>query len=57
MNSKAIKTIRRLDANVFQADNEPVTVDINITVRLDDGEHSVSIAWNPHTDEVSLERI
>lgn len=57
MNSKAIKTIRRLDANVFQADNEQVTVDINITVRLDDGEHSISITWDPHTDDVSLERI
>ena len=57
MNSETIETIRRLDANVFRADNEPVTVDINITVRLDDGEHSVSITWDPHTDEVSLERI
>lgn len=57
MNSEAIKTIRRLDANVFHIDNEPVTVDINITVRLDDGEHSVSITWDPHTDDVSLERI
>lgn len=28
MNSEAIKTIKRLDANVFRADNEPVTVDI-----------------------------
>lgn len=57
MNSEAIKTIRRLDANVFRADNEPVTVDINITVHLDDGEHSVSITWDTHTDDVSLERI
>ena len=57
MNSEAIETIKRLDANVFHIDNEPVTVDINITVRLDDGEHSVSITWDPHTDEVSLERI
>jgi hypothetical protein len=57
MNSKAIKTIRRLDANVFRTDNEPVTVDISISARLDDGEHSVSITWDPHTDEVSLERI
>ena len=57
MNSETIETIRRLDANVFYADNEPLTVDINITVRLDDGEHSVSITWDPHTDDVSLERI
>lgn len=57
MNSEAIETIRRLDANVFRTDDEPLTVDINITVRLDDGEHSVSITWDPHTDEVSLERI
>ena len=57
MNSEAIETIRRLDANVHHADNKPVTVDINISVRLDDGEHSVSITWDPHTDEVSLERI
>lgn len=57
MNSEAIKTIRRLDANVFRADNEPVTVDINIAVRLDDGEHFVSITWDPHTDEASIERI
>lgn len=57
MNSETIETIRRLDANVFHIDNEPVTVDINITVRLDDGEHSVSITWDPHTDDVSLERI
>lgn len=57
MNSEAIKTIRRLDVNVFRADNEPVTVDINIAARFDDGEHSVSITWDPHADEVSLERI
>lgn len=57
MNSETIETIRRLDANVFRADNEPVTVDINITVRIDDGEHSVSITWDPHTDDVSLKRI
>lgn len=57
MNSEAIKTIRRLDANVFRANNEPVTVDINIVACFDDGEHSVSITWDPHTDEVSLERI
>ncbi len=57
MNSEAIETIRRLDANVHRADNEPLTVDISVSVRLDDGEHSVSITWNPHTDEVSLERI
>ena len=57
MNSEAIKTIRRLDANVFHTDNEPVTVDINIVACLDDGEHSVSITWNPHTDEASVERI
>ena len=57
MNSEAIKTIKRLDVNVFQADNEPLTVDIIIAARFDDGEHSVSITWNPHTDEVSLERI
>lgn len=57
MNSETIETIRRLDANVFYADNEPVTVDINIVACFDDGEHSVSITWDPHTDEVSLERI
>lgn len=57
MNSEAIETIRRLDANVHRTDNEPVTVDISISARLDDGEHSVSITWDPHTDEVSLERI
>lgn len=57
MNSDARETIKRLDVNVFRADNEPVTVDINITVRLDDGEHSVSITWDPRTDDVSLERI
>lgn len=57
MNSEAIKTIRRLDANVFRTDNEPLTVDINIAARFDDGEHYVSITWNPHTDDVSLERI
>lgn len=57
MNSEAIKTIKRLDANVFCADNEPLTVDISISARLDDGEHSVSITWNTHTDDVSLERI
>ena len=57
MNSEAIKTIRRLDANVFRTDNEPVTVDINIVACFDDGEHSVSITWDPHTDEVSLVRI
>ena len=61
MNSEAIKTIRRLDANVFRTDNEPdnepVTVNINIVACFDDGEHSVSITWDPHTDDVSLERI
>ena len=57
MNSNAWEKITCVNANVFQIDNEPITVDINITVRLDDGEHSVSITWDPHTDEVSLERI
>jgi len=57
MNSKAWEKITRLDANVSPTDNEQITVDINITVRLDDGEHSVSITWDPHTDDVSLERI
>ena len=57
MNSEAIKTIRRLDANVFHTDNELMTVNINIVACFDDGEHSVSITWDPHTDEVSLERI
>jgi hypothetical protein len=57
MNSEAIKTIRRLDASVFHTDNESLTVDINIVACFDDGEHSVSITWDPHTDEVSLERI
>lgn len=57
MNSEAWEKITCVDANVLRADNEPVSVDINITVRLDDGEHSVSITWDPHTDEVSLERI
>ena len=57
MNSETWEKITYVNANVFQADNEPVTVDINITVRLDDGEHSVSITWDPHTDDVSLERI
>lgn len=57
MNSEAIETIRHLDASVLRADNEPVTVDINIVACFDDGEHSVSITWDPHTDEVSLERI
>ena len=57
MNSEAIKTIRRLDASVFHTDNESLTVDISISAHLDDGEHSVSITWDPHTDEVSLERI
>ena len=57
MNSEAIKTIRRLNANVFRTDNKPVTVDINIVACFDDGELSVSITWDPHTDEVSLERI
>lgn len=57
MNSEAIETIRRLDANVFRTDDEPLTVDISIAARFDDGEHSVSITWDPHTDEVSLERI
>lgn len=57
MNSEAIKTIRRLDANVFHTDNESLTIDINIVACFDDGEHSVSITWDPHTDDVSLERI
>lgn len=57
MNSEAWEKITCVNANVFRADNEPVSVDINITVRLDDGEHSVSITWDPHTDDVSLERI
>lgn len=57
MNSVTWEKITCVNANVFRTDNEPVTVDINITVRLDDGEHSVSITWDPHTDEVSLERI
>lgn len=57
MNSETWEKITRVDANVFRADNEPPTVDINISVCLDDGEHSVSITWEPHTDEVSLERI
>lgn len=57
MNSDARETIRRLDANVFRTDNEPVTVDINIVACFDDGEHSVSITWDPHTDDVSIERI
>ena len=57
MNSDARETIRRLDANVFHADNEPLTVDIIIAARFDDGEHSVSITADPHTDDVSLERI
>lgn len=57
MNSETWEKITCVNANVFDIDNEPVTVDINITVRLDDGEHSVSITWDPHTDDVSLERI
>jgi len=57
MNSKTWEKITRLDPNVSSTDNEPITVNINITVRLDDGEHSVSITWDPHTDDVSLERI
>lgn len=57
MNSETWEKIKCVNVNVFQADNEPVTVDINITVRLDDGQHSVSITWDPHTDDVSLERI
>lgn len=57
MNSEAIKTIRRLDVNVYRTNNEHVTVDINIVACFDDGEHSVSITWDPHTDDVSLERI
>lgn len=57
MNSKTWEKIKRLDPNVSSTDNEPLTVNINITVRLDDGEHSVCITWDPHTDEVSLERI
>lgn len=57
MNSDARETIKRLDVNVFRADNEPMTVDINIVACFDDGEHSVSITWDPHTDDVSLERI
>ena len=57
MNSDARETIRRLDANVFHADNEPLTIDIIIAARFDDGEHSVSITWDPHTDEASIERI
>lgn len=57
MNSETWEKITCVNANVFRADNEPVTVDINITVRLDDGEHSVSITWDPRTDDVSLERI
>lgn len=43
MNYEAIETIRRLDVNVFRADNEPMTVDINIVAYFDDDEHSVSI--------------
>lgn len=57
MNSETWEKITCVNANAFRANNEPVTVDINITVRLDDGEHSVSITWDPHTDDVSLERI
>lgn len=57
MNSETWEKITRVNVHVFHIDNEPVTVDINIAVRLDDGEHSVSITWDPHTDEVSLERI
>ena len=57
MNSETWGKITCVNANVFRADNEPVTVDINITVCLDDGEHSVSITWDPHTDDVSLELI
>ena len=57
MNSDTREAITRLDANVFHNDNAPLTVDISIAVRLDDGEHSISITWNPHTDEMSLERI
>ena len=49
MNSETWEKITCVNANVFHIDNEPVTVDINITVRLDDGEHSVSITWDPHT--------
>lgn len=57
MNSKTWEKIKRIDPNVSSTDNEPITVNINIAVCLDDGEHSVSITWDPHTDEVSLERI
>lgn len=57
MNSEAVKTVRQFDVNVYRADNEPVTVDINIVACFDDGEHSVSITWDPRTDDVSLERI
>lgn len=57
MNSETWEKITCMNANVFPIDNETVTVDINITVRLDDGTHSVSITWDPHTDDVSLERI
>ena len=57
MNPKTWEKITRLDPNVSSTDNEPITANINITVRLDDGEHSVSITWDPHTDDVSLERI
>lgn len=57
MNSEAWEKITCVNANVFRADNEPPTVDISISVCLDDGEHSVNITWDPHTDDVSLERI
>ena len=57
MNSETWEKITCVDINVFQADNEPVTVDINIVACFDDGEHSVSITWDPHTDEASVERI
>lgn len=47
-----------LDGNVYEENGETY-VGINVGVRLkpNEEEHLVSITWNPHTDEVSVERI
>lgn len=47
-----------LDGNVYEEDEETlVGINVGVGLKPNEEEHPVSITWNPHTDEVSVERI
>lgn len=47
-----------LDGNVYEGNGETyVGINVGVKLKPDEEEHLVSITWNPHTDEVSVERI